>query len=57
MAERRPRCVPVRMRDTRTAKQQSRYVSISRYVRDQKVAGLIPVWGSETFSEFVIKLE
>ena len=75
MAERRPRCVPVRKRDTRTAKQQSRYVSISYYLTgirnkineyiyiryltwgDQKVAGSIPVWGSETFSEFAIKLE
>ena len=43
MAERPPRYAPVRKRDTRTAKQQSRYV--------------FPSGAQKDFSEFAIKLE
>ena len=52
MAERRPRCVPVRMRDTHTHIYEyirSRIRALERLTGDQKVAGSIPVWGSETF--------
>ena len=57
MAERRLLCALVRMCDIRTA---NTAVSICLYILtdiyenerltgDQKVAGLIPAWGSETF--------